>query len=576
MKRNNLCYLIAMMLLLFGCSKNQLNKNQPNVGDASIALPSAPGDVVGKVTVGYQGWFSAAGDGSPINNWAHQNHETWPEMSEYTTTYTNIPFSQGGTTVSPAFNGNLGNGQPARMYSPYDQSTVDTHFRWMQQYGIDCAALQRFANEITPGSTIKAQRDGMAVRVKNAAQTYGRKFYIMYDASGWGNLAAMQTDWTNTIVGTLNLTASSAYAKQNGKPVVCVYGLGYASHPSNAADALAFINWLKAQGLYVIGSVPGQWRTGTGDAKSTFGSVWPAFNMISAWAVGRVVDASYTTWVTGDLAYCNANGMDYQPCAYPGTAFYNTNGNTGSKNQFKRMHGDFMWSQFAVMKNAGAVSVYIAMFDETNEATSIFKCAEDASQIPAGKYFLTLDADGTHVSSDFYLRETGDGGKMFKGLIPYTATCPTPFTVSGGGGPANGTYKIINRNSGQALDAKSQLTANGTPIQQWGYGATANQKWILTSLGSGQYQIMGVQSGRSLDVTGQSLIDGAKLQLYDYNGGNNQKWILTATSGGYYTIKGVQSNKFVEVAGSSTTAGALVQQWASTGANNQQWAFQTP
>jgi hypothetical protein len=147
---------------------------------------------------------------------------------------------------------------------------------------------------------------------------------------------------------------------------------------------------------------------------------------------------------------------------------------------------------------------------------------------------------------------------------------------AGGGGLADGTYKIINRNSGQAMDAKSQLTANGTPIQQYTYGATNNQKWTVTSLGGGQYKIIGVQSGRSLDVTGQSLVDGAKIQLYDYNAGNNQKWIITATSGGYYSIKGVQSNKFVEVAGSSTTTGALVQQWASTGANNQQWAFQTP
>jgi hypothetical protein len=464
MKKTNSIFLLAVTLLL-SCSKNnQLGQKLNIPADASAALTPAPGDVVGKVTVGYQGWFSAAGDASPVNAWGHQNLEMWPDTREYTNTYAGDPFNQGGVGQAP-FNGNLGNGQPAKMFSSYDQSTVNVHFRWMQEYGIDCAALQRFANEVTPGSTIKAQRDGMANKVMSAAQTYGRKFYIMYDASGWGNLAALQADWTNTIVNSLHLTSSSAYAKQNGKPVVCVYGLGYASHPSNPTDALNFINWLKAQGLYVIGSVPGQWRTGTGDARADFGSVWPAFNMISAWAVGRVVDASYQPWVSGDLAYCNSHNMDYQPCAYPGTAFYNSNGNTGSKNQFKRNHGDFMWSQFAVMKNAGAVSVYIAMFDELNEATSIFKCAEDASMIPSGKYFLTLDADGTHVSSDFYLRETGDGGKMFKGLIPYTTTCPTPFTVSGGvtfyantnyGGAASqvlpvGTYTL------------SQLAARGMP-----------------------------------------------------------------------------------------------------------------
>ena len=35
------------------------------------AAVSAPGDVVGKVTVGYQGWFAAPGDGAPVNRWWH-------------------------------------------------------------------------------------------------------------------------------------------------------------------------------------------------------------------------------------------------------------------------------------------------------------------------------------------------------------------------------------------------------------------------------------------------------------------------------------------------------------------------
>jgi hypothetical protein len=68
------------------------------------------------------------------------------------------------------------------------------------------------------------------------------------------------------------------------------------------------------------------------------------------------------------------------------------------------------------------------MFDEAQEATSIFKVAENASQVPAGYYFLTLDADGVVCSKDFYLRLVNNGGKMIKGLIPYQATHTTPFT----------------------------------------------------------------------------------------------------------------------------------------------------
>src|SRR4051812_8672160 len=111
-------------------------------GPASAA--SGPGDVVGKITVGYQGWFACIGDGAPINAWWHWSPNSsqppspsntgivaWPDMRDYTHTYR--------TAYA-----NLGNGQPATLFSSYDQQTVDTHFQWMRQYGIDTAALQRF------------------------------------------------------------------------------------------------------------------------------------------------------------------------------------------------------------------------------------------------------------------------------------------------------------------------------------------------------------------------------------------------------------------------------------------------
>ncbi|RBQ07816.1 glycoside hydrolase family 71/99-like protein [Pedobacter miscanthi] len=424
MKKKFLYYSSLLLLFTSGCYKD--------VPVDVIIDPqgAAQGDVVGKVTVGYQGWFSALGDSSPFNQWYHGNLEMWPDTREYQNLYTGTYFGQDGVQVGP-FYGNLGNGQPAKMFSSYDQSTLNLHFKWMQQYGIDCAALQRFGNEIAPGEVLKAQRDGVALRLKNAAETYGRKFYINYDLSGTTDLAAIKADWTNTIVGQLKLTASNAYARQNGKIVVSIYGLGYARHTTSPADALDLVNWFKARGCYVIGSCPGQWRTGTGDSRGDFLNVYKAFNMISAWPVGRAVDASYAPWVEGDRDFCKANGIDYQPCAYPGTAYSNSNGqNVSPRNEFARKHGDFMWSQFAAFKKAGVPSVYVAMFDELNEATSIFKVAEDASMAPAGKYFLNLDADGVHVSSDFYLRLTNDGVKMIKGQIPYTEHEPTPFTVN--------------------------------------------------------------------------------------------------------------------------------------------------
>ena len=58
----------------------------------------------------------------------------WPEVSEYKKLYkTEFKFADG---------------TPAYTFSSYDESTVDTHFRWMKEYGLDGVFMQRFVGEI--------------------------------------------------------------------------------------------------------------------------------------------------------------------------------------------------------------------------------------------------------------------------------------------------------------------------------------------------------------------------------------------------------------------------------------------
>ena len=59
--------------------------------------------------------------------------------------------------------------------------------------------------------------------------------------------------------------------------------------------------------------------------------------------------------------------------------------------------------------------IYVAMFDEVDEATAMFKIAENASQTPPTGRFLTLDADGESLPSDWYLRLMGEASKMLRG-----------------------------------------------------------------------------------------------------------------------------------------------------------------
>lgn len=148
------------------------------------------------------------------------------------------------------------------------------------------------------------------------------------------------------------------------------------------------------------------------------------------------------------------------------------------------------------------------------------------------------------------------------------------YVPGGGQAIANGTYKIIARHSGKALDASG--SGNGANVHQWGYHGGNNQRWTVTHLGNGEYRIIGVQSGRALDVEAASSADGANISLWDYWGGNNQKWTITATSGGYYRVTAVHSGKVLDVSGISTADGANVHQWGYVGGNNQQWAFQAP
>jgi chitodextrinase len=436
---------------------------------------SPPGDVVGKITVGYQGWFAAIGDGSPINGWWHWANNwgqspssgnnaivSWPDMRDYTNRY--------ATSWS-----NLGNGQPATLFSQYDNQTIDTQFRWMQEYGCDTVALQRF----NPFGGEGAIRDAVTVKVRAAAEARGRKFYIMYDVTDWLNMQSeIKTDWLNKMSA---YTASPAYARQNGKPVVCVWGFGFSepSRPFTPAPCLEVINWFKAQGCYVIGGVPTWWRLGINDSRPGFFEVYTAFNMISPWMVGRArnvgeLDSYYNNVNLGDQAECNSRGIDYQPCVMP-----------GDLSNHARFHGDFYWRHFYNMTRLGAQGIYISMFDEYNEGNQIAKTAENASQIPAGSSFVTLDEDGTVCSSDYYLRITKDAGDMFKGLAPLTAIRPTQPVV---GQPTDPTTDLARGKAAQASSANGGFPASasvdGNQGSYWESANAAFPQWLQVDLGS--------------------------------------------------------------------------------------------
>jgi hypothetical protein len=504
-------------------------------GVAASSLPlshviaaSPVGDVVGKITVGYQGWFACTGDSAPINGWWHWAQDwsrtpsptnlainSWPDMREYASGYTT------------AF-GRLGNGGPATLFSSYDQSTVDTHFRWMQQNGCDTAALQRF----NPNGGEGATRDAMALKVRSAAESYGRKFYVMYDVSGWRNMQPeIKADWLNKMSA---LVASSAYARQNGKPVVGIWGFGFNddNHPWSAAACLDVINWFKSQGCYVMGGVPTYWREGKNDSRAGYLDTYHAFNMISPWMVGRIGDAAGSDWFyqnvnQPDQADCNARGIDYQPCVLPGDLSVR-----------QRKHGDFMWRQFYNMVRVGAQGIYISMFDEYNEGNQIAKTAETAAFVPTGAGFLALDEDGTACSSDYYLRLTNDGGRMLKGQLPLTPTRPTQPVV-GTTTPTTQVVTLRARVNNRYVTAENAggaaLIANRDAIGGW-------EQFDLLDAGSGNIALRAHANGKLVcaENGGGSALIANRTAI-----GPWESFKLIRNSNGSVSLQSIVNNRYV-------------------------------
>lgn len=373
----------------------------------------------GLVMAGYQGWFNAEDDGAGLG-WKHYakngefrpgrcSVEMWPDVSEYAKTYpTEFRFADGST---------------ARVFSSRDRSTTFLHFRWMQEYGIDGVFMQRFV------TTLRSEkgRENYDIILSNAvkaAEKYGRAICLMYDLSGMDteHMGLLAEDWKR--IGE-KLTESPNYLRHNGKPLVAVWGVGFNDNRKYGYDDIGeIIRALKSSGCSILLGVPAFWRSLSMDAlpDRRLHSLLEQADVIHPWFVGRYNNDSYgriQEVIRQDLEWCRAHGKDYIPVVFPGFSWFNLkNGVAAPLNQIPRLGGEFLWKQVAGAIDAGARSIYIAMFDEIDEGTAIFKCA---NEVPAGESpFLSYEG----VEPDRYLWLAGMAAKMLRGEIPFSSTMP--------------------------------------------------------------------------------------------------------------------------------------------------------
>lgn len=384
-----------------------------------------------KVMFGYQGWFGTPNDGSGNGAWkhwfrnnqpdsAHATFDCWPDMREYPADV------QEATTMHYA------NGQPAKLYSAYKYPVVDLHFKWMQQHNLDGVFAQRFVGEIS-GARGRRHFNQVVRNIQQASEKYGRVYCIMYDISGAGPRwkEMIMKDW-QYLVDSLHVTTGKSYLHHKGRPLLAIWGLGF-DHTAFATAAATdtLLQWFHATApakyrATIMGGVNNTWM----GQPEPWKSVFKRLDVISPWAVGRYrdeqgADKFCDTAVVPDKAYCDRQKIDYMPVIFPGFSWYNLRNGRSPFNQIPRNGGRFFWHQSYNVLKAGVRMVYIAMYDEVDEGTAMFKIAPTAAQKPVDGRFVSLDQDGEQLPADWYLQLAGATAEILRGKAVNSPAIPS-------------------------------------------------------------------------------------------------------------------------------------------------------
>ncbi len=143
----------------------------------------------------------------------------------------------------------------------------------------------------------------------------------------------------------------------------------------------------------------------------------------------------------------------------------------------------------------------------------------------------------------------------------------------------DGTYILVNRNSGMVIEVPDGSTTDGTYLQQNTNSGASYQQWVVEPVDStigedfSYFSIKAVHSDQAMDLYNFTLDDGGSIDAWTFNEGHNQQWYLDYVKDGWFYIRSKYSAKCIDVADSSTSTGAYIVQNDLTGGESQQWRF---
>jgi hypothetical protein len=376
-----------------------------------------------KVLFGYQGWFGAPGDSSLRDEWVHwfnynipdadnATFDYWPDLSEYDEDElfeTDMEYS---------------NGDPVKLYSAYRYKTVERHFKWMYDHRLDGVFLQRFI-ALTRWNGGLDFIDKVATNVIKSCKKYERVFAIEFciqeNEDYW--VEVIKNDWMH-LVDDLNITLNPWYLRHKGRPLIGIYGIGFDMYSyATPEEAQELIDWFHSGApekyrATVMCGVPATWR-----ADADYIDFYSTADVIKPWSVGRYndfgsADNFLNEYILPDKDFCDAHNMDYLPVIWPGFSWYNMQQDGEyQKNQFPRNGGNYYWRQSYNVNRAGVNMIFVAMYDEVDEGTAMYKLEPHQENTPTTGFWVTLDADGYELPSDWYLRLASETGRTLRGEI---------------------------------------------------------------------------------------------------------------------------------------------------------------
>ncbi len=381
----------------------------------------------GLVMAGYQGWFRMPDDGLMYPDEYNIRIDMWPDVSEYKKTYpTGLKLADGST---------------ARFFYSGDQSTIDTHFRWMQEYGLDGVFMQRFFGAARSRNPHNVQ---VFKHAFEAASKYERSIAVMYDLSGLKatgeDCSALIEDWKFLVdsLGVTNQKGAKTYLHHDGRPLVAIWGVGFPDRPYNIRNIglQRFMDFLKNDPVYggcsVMLGVPTFWRDLNADCNPDpyLHELIRQADIIMPWMVQRFSPLLHGDMnrlrdvILDDISWCRANKVDYVPCVTPGFSWHNLSRlapdlEPKPLNSIPRLGGKFYWDQISTAIVSGAEMLYVAMFDEVNEGTAIFKVSDNP---PVSEWAKFIDNDG--MPSDHYLWLSGEAARMLRNEKPLSLSMP--------------------------------------------------------------------------------------------------------------------------------------------------------